>query len=110
MAMSDEQVNAMVAGFQSTMLTALREMMDDSKKDATENAAKATTEGANGNSDNPRKKESPKLDPRNFMEMDKFGGGETAWKDWTFDFKVMFNSISPSMKTCLKQCEPIKDN
>ena len=41
---------------------------------------------------------SPKLDPRIFTRVNKFCGGETGWKHWSFDFEVIVLAINPRME------------
>ena len=73
-------------------------------------AAAMGQQSAEPRSDKPREDRPQKLDLRNFQKVDKFSGGEAAWKDWSFDFKVMVNSINPSMSKWFELCENDKEN
>ena len=73
-------------------------------------AAAMGQQSAEPRSDKPREDRPQKLDLRNFQKVDKFSGGEAAWKDWSFDFKVMVNSINPSMSKWFELCENEKEN
>ena len=126
-ALSAEQMQDMMAGMQRNLLTAIAETVGHNRASekeaaasaaataaatAAETAAKvaATAATAEQKSDKPREERSPKLDLRNFTKVDKFSGGEAAWKDWSFDFKVMVNGINPSMSKWFEKCEKDKEN
>ena len=50
------------------------------------------------------------MDLKNFSRMEKFSGGDSAWKDWSFDLKVLTVSINPSMHKWFGICETTQDN
>ena len=62
-------------------------------------------EGTNANTEQPSKEGSPKPDLNNSARMEKFGGGDSAGKDWSFELKVLTMSINPSMEKCFQTCE-----
>ena len=45
--------------------------------------------------DNPEK--TPKIEIRAFHHMSKFSTGDDEWKNWSFDFKTLVQSINPWM-------------
>ena len=71
--------------------------------------AGATKNGATsdefGDAKEARDRGSPKLDLKNFMRVEKFSGGDAAWKDWSIDFKVVIVSVHPSMQKWFHICE-----
>ena len=102
------------------MLTQMEMLIDDNRQQTTEAAAAASAAASAAakesndkipaSDNNPRKENSPRPDLKNFTRMDKFCGGETAWKEWSFDFKVMVTSINPSLERWLKECENNHDH
>ena len=87
MAMTGEQIQ-----------TAIAQLIEQVAKLA--GATKPTSEDEFGDArrDEPRDRGSPKLDLKNFTRLEKFTGGDAAWKDWSQDFKVLVTSVNPSMQ------------
>ena len=99
MAMSQEQLEELIKGFQNSMLTVVQSLTADRKQ---------APEQKEGTPEVVEK--SPKLDLKNFTRVDKFAGGETAWKEWSFNLKVLVTSVNPSLERWFKIVETCPGN
>ena len=74
--------------------------------------ASTTVEGTENSTgpktEKPNEDWSPKLDLKNFTRMEKFSGGDSAWKEWSFDLRVLTVSICPVMGKWFHACENTK--
>ena len=99
----------MMSGIRNNLVKAMSDIMQHNraaeKKAATAVITAAAAAATEAKVDKPRNLTSPKLDLRNFTKMEKFSGGEAAWKDWSFDFKTMVSAINPSMSKWFKKFE-----
>ena len=95
MSMTGEQLTEILRNMQVSMMDALQKVMNSNTATASVAASAAATAQEQAK---PEKKEfTPKFDPKSFSRLDKFSGGDAAWKEWSFDFKVIATAINPSL-------------
>ena len=112
MAMSGDQLTEILRGLQASMQESMQTMMTSplNQRDSA-NASVATTAVAKAqeyvsDQGKPEKKEfNQRFDPKRFQRLDKFSGGDVAWKLWSFDFKVIAEAINPSLTKWFEACE-----
>ena len=97
--MSGEQLTEILSNMQNSMMDALQKVINNNTATASVAASAAATaqEQYNLNTKPERKEFTPKFDPKSFARLDKFSGGDAAWKDWSFDLKVIATAINPSL-------------
>ena len=124
-ALSAEQMQEMMTGIQNNLMKAMADIMNSNRasekeaaataaataaETATKVAAKAAAAAAEHKSDKLRHEKPQKLDLKDFTKVEKFAGGEAAWKEWSFDFKTVVSAINPSMSRWFDKCETEKEN
>ena len=91
-AMTGEQLTEILSNMQNSMMDALQKVINNDTATASVAASAAATaqEQSNLNTKTERKEFTPKFDPKSFARLEKFSGGDAAWKEFSIRFLMVF--------------------
>ena len=67
--------------------------------------AQSETRGHGGGGGTTARNERKVLEEREFRRMEKFAGGEDAWREWEFDFRTAVRACSTHTANAMEQAE-----
>ena len=102
-AMSSEQLTAMLTSLQSSIMGSVQKLIDAGAVAASASVEKASaakqeaTAAAADQNKTEKRDYNPRFDPKQYARLNTFSGGDAAWKAWSFDFKVIALALNPSL-------------
>jgi len=102
MAISFEQMNQLIAGLGQVIAQALQEQRDQARTADASGVRVPTGGGREAGGGQQRRRE---LDVKGYENIEVFGGGEEAWRGWSWKVKVATNAMSPDLVELMSMAE-----